>query len=365
MATKTKYKKKHLETVEGRVQVCSLPEVQARDLSHIADGQRLRLIALMEKMWVNGTNLTYFFFKEPAHWRGGTEQEQAVRDAFATWKDLGIGLTFQEVDEAADATIRIGFDHDPREGSWSYVGRDCIDLVPDPAKRTTNFGWDLTTPYGRDTALHELGHAFGFPHEHQNPRAGIVWDEEKVYASLGGPPNNWSRDKTFWNIIRKIPANTVDGSDWDKDSIMHYQFEAGLIEHPSVYQSEPLIPASGLSQRDIETVRRLYPPQAERLPELRPFESQRFTIAAGEQVDFVIKPPVNRQYTLETFGQMDTVMVLFEMREGAPEYMDGDDDSGLNYNAKIISRLQRNREYIIRTRLYFSMAQGSGAIMLY
>ncbi|MGR8998625.1 MAG: matrixin family metalloprotease [Gammaproteobacteria bacterium] len=363
MVEKKKSKHESCETIEGRALYCSLPKVQERDLSHITDGNRLRLIALMEKMWVNGTNLTYFFFKEPAHWRGGSAQEQAVRDAFASWKELGIGLTFQEVDNAADAMIRIGFDQ--TDGSWSYVGRDCIDLVPDPAKRTTNYGWDLTTPYGRDTALHELGHVMGEPHEHQNPKAGIVWDEEKVYESLGGPPNNWSRDQTYWNIIRKIPANTVDGSEWDKDSIMHYQFEAGLIKEPSEYQTRPLIPASGLSQLDIQTARRLYPPLEERLPELRPFESQRFTIAPGEQVDFVIKPSISREYTLQTFGQMDTVMVLFEIRDDTQEYIDGDDDSGLDYNARIVARLHRNRQYLVRTRLYYARAQGSGAIMLY
>ena len=363
MATKKKSKEAAGTNPKGRSLCCALPEVQERDLSHITDGQRLRLIALMDKMWVNGTNITYWFFKQPAHWRGGNKQEKAVRDAFAQWKDLGIGLTFQEVDDAADAMIRIGFDQS--DGSWSYVGRDCIDHAQDPAERTTNFGWDLTTPYGRDTALHELGHVIGFPHEHQNPKAGIVWAKEKVYESFGGPPNNWPRDKTFWNIIRKIPANTVDGSDWDKDSIMHYQFEAGLIEEPPEYQTHPLIPASGLSPLDIETARRLYPEQEERLPELRPFESQRFTIAAGEQVDFAVDPPISREYTIQTFGQMDTVMVLFEMRDGAQEYIDGDDDSGLDYNAKITTRLHRGRKYVVRTRLYFARAQGSGAIMVY
>lgn len=364
MATRRKSKKtESSESKEAMTQCCSLPEVQDRDLSHISDGNRLRLISLMGKMWVNGTNLTYYFFKQPAHWRGGSRQEQAVRDAIAEWKDLGIGLTFEEVNDAADAMIRIGFDQS--DGSWSYLGRDCIDLVRDPARRTTNYGWDLTTPYGRDTALHELGHVLGFPHEHQNPRAGIVWDEEKVYESLGGPPNFWPRERTRWNIIRKIPANTVDGSVWDKDSIMHYQFEAGLIKQPAEYQTQPLIPASGLSQLDKETARRLYPPLEERLPELRAFESQRFTIAAGEQVDFAINPSFSRRYTLQTFGRMDTVMVLFEKRGDALEYMDGDDDSGFSYNAKITAHLHRGREYVVRTRLYYARAQGSGAIMLY
>ncbi|ODS23115.1 hypothetical protein AB835_10680 [Candidatus Endobugula sertula] len=171
---------------ERKSQCCSIPEVQARDLSHITDGTRLRLISKLDRMWVNGTQLTYYFFKEPARWRGGNTQENVVREAFSKWKNLGIGLVFREVQEPEDAIIRIGFDQN--DGSWSYVGRDSIDYASNPHERTTNFGWDLTTTYGQDTALHELGHVLGFPHEHQNPRAGIVWNEEKVYESFGGPP---------------------------------------------------------------------------------------------------------------------------------------------------------------------------------
>ena len=83
---------------EAGTRHCSLPRIQQRILSHISDGRRLRLIRGLEKMWVNGTNLKYYFFREPAAWRGGGDQEQAARDAFSSWKTLGIGLTFQEVD---------------------------------------------------------------------------------------------------------------------------------------------------------------------------------------------------------------------------------------------------------------------------
>jgi hypothetical protein len=38
-----------------------------------------------------------------------------------------------------------------------------------------------------------------------------------VYTSLGGPPNNWPREKTQWNILRKIEPDTVQGSNWDPD----------------------------------------------------------------------------------------------------------------------------------------------------
>ena len=58
-------------------------------------------------------------------------------------------------------------------------------IAADPNERTMNFGWDLTTSYGHDTALHEIGHTLGFPHEHQNPTAGIVWNEPAVLAAWG------------------------------------------------------------------------------------------------------------------------------------------------------------------------------------
>ena len=120
-----------------------------------------------------------------------------------------------------------------------------------------------------------------------------------------------------------------------------------------------------MSQTDIETVQRLYPLLEDHLPELRPFESQRITIGAGEQINLVIRPTMSQEYTLQTFGTLDTVMVLFEQRDGVPEYLSGDDDSGFDHNAKIVVRLQRGREYLVRIRLYHAQSQGSGAIMIY
>ena len=342
---------------------CSLPVVPDRKLDENINTNRESLIRYIEKKWVNHTVLHYHFLEAPAEWRGDDSQKRVVRESFKKWKDLGIGLQFKEVDNSADAEIRIAFEPG---GSWSYVGRDAIDLVQDPNDRTMNFGWDLTTPYGRETALHEIGHALGFPHEHQNPNAGIVWNEEAVYSYFGGAPNYWGRDKAFYNVIRKISPTAVQGSQWDKNSIMHYQFPSGLIVIPERYQNQSLIPEVGLSNMDIEEVRKFYPEDTEQqIPELKPYLSQLVQINSGEQLDFVIQPRVSRKYTIQSFGNMDTVMVLFEDVDGEPVYLSGDDDSATNFNARIEMRLMRGRTFYLRLRLYYADATGQGAVMLW
>lgn len=342
---------------------CNLPPVEPRKLDPNIDSNRESLIRYIEKKWVNHTVLHYHFLRNPSNLRGPEAQMQAVRDAFAEWKGLDIGLEFVEVDTPADAEFRIGFEPG---GAWSYVGRDCVDLVPDRNQQTMNFGWDLTTPYGRDTALHEIGHALGFPHEHQNPNAGIVWDEEAVYRNFSQSPNFWDRDRTFHNIIRKISPQAVAGSTWDRNSVMHYQFQAGLILQPSEFQNSPLIPASGLSDMDKSEVKKFYPPKSPvQWPELEPFLSHLLDMQPGEQLDFIIKPEVSRRYTMQTFGGMDTVMVLFEDDAGESIFLAGDDDSGSNYNSKIELRLIKGRTYFLRLRLYSAGASGVGGVMLW
>lgn len=342
---------------------CELPLVAPRALSTNIDPNRESLIRYIEKKWVNHTVLHYYFMQDRSDLAGPPAQLEAVRNAFDHWKNLGLGLQFIEVNQAVQAELRIGF---APGSSWSYVGRDCIDLVPNRQQQTMNFGWDLTSSYGRDTALHEIGHAMGFPHEHQNHKAGIIWDEEAVYATFAGSPNFWDRDQTYHNIIRKIAPQAVSGSSWDKNSVMHYQFQAGLILHPPGYENQPLIPAPGLSEMDEQEARKFYPDDsAGQWPELIPYLSHKLDIKPGEQFDFIIKPELSRTYSMQTFGSMDTVMVLFEDDDGESIFLAGDDDSGTNYNSSIELRLINGRRYYLRLRLYSAGASGEGGVMLW
>lgn len=349
--------------------LCTLPNLPERPLPPDLHPGRARLIRLNEKKWVNGTVLSYYFFDRPSDgpggaWVGGEDQKAVVRRAFRHWKDLGLGLEFREAQAREEAELRIGFHRG--DGSWSYVGRDAIDVASDPDERTMNFGWDLTTDWGWETALHEIGHALGFPHEHQNPNSTLVWNEPAVLTYFGGPPNNWDEATTRWNILRRLPPSDVTGTEWDPNSIMHYSFPPGVIERPEAYRAG-LRPEPGLSERDKQAARAFYPaPEAPEEHELRAFESQRLVIQPSQQMDFVIRPRLTRTYTLQTFGESDTVIVLFVRRsDGATQYVDGDDDSGHRRNARIRARLYRGFDYVLRVRLYFAHLSGETAVMMW
>ncbi|MFD4570712.1 M12 family metallopeptidase [Streptomyces sp. NPDC058417] len=336
-----------------------------------------RLGALLggHRMWLNGTVLHYCFLDGGTDgsvipvpgsgatrwvsWVGDKEQRDVVRDGFRAWEDLGIGVSFAEVSDRTEAELRIGFQHG--DGSWSAVGRDALRVGLH--ERTMNFGWDLTPPGERATALHGIGHALGMQHEHQSPYAGIHWDDEAVYADLAGPPHHWSRDRTYLNVLRKLDPAEANGSVWDPHSVMQYPLPAGLVLEPEQFRGG-IQPPGGLSPLDKEFVLRWYPPRGtSRPPALVPFRSARLTLASGEQADFTVEPPETRAYTLAAFGEADTVVVLFEERGGEPRFLAGHDDGGTPGNATITARLVKGRRYTVRVRLYSGWGSGETAVM--
>ncbi len=355
---------------------CCLRPERVRTFAPEVTPGRLELIVRSASKWVNGTVLRYYFFDKPTDgeqvvytdgtsewvpWTTTAAEKEVVRQAFAVWKEVGVGLEFKEVATREEAEVRIGFMRG--DGAWSYLGKGVRDHGPN--ERTMNFGWDLTRHATEiDTAVHEIGHTLGFPHEHQNPNAGILWDEEAVYTSLAAPPNKWSRDKTFWNIIRKIEADSVQGSSWDPNSIMHYPFESGLIKQPAEYRTG-LNPAGGLSPRDKTWVKTFYPPLAETdYTPLVPMVSAALPLQPAEQKNFRIAPTATRDYEIRTFGTSDTVVVLFVEEGGELQFLAGDDDSGEDRNAYLKVKLFKERKYVLRVRLYYAEA-GETAVMLW
>ncbi|HEX6751116.1 MAG TPA: hypothetical protein VF092_27750 [Longimicrobium sp.] len=325
-----------------------------------ADPRRAAAIILGRSKWANGTVLHYCFFGGGSRYAVSKAQADAVRQAFATWKAVGIGLEFKEVSQLSEAEVRIGYS--TADGiSASAVGREVLTVpLNEP---TTVYGWDLTTPYGRGTALHELGHVFGMEHEHQNPFAGIKWHEQAVYDALAKPPNRWDRSTTYHNILEKLSPQQVQGSSWDPDSIMEYEFEPGLIDEPEQYDVNGLTPPGTLSKADKEWALKWYPPMKAAISTLQPFQVAAVDLAAGQQVDFVLRPAESRKYRIETKGASDTLLLLFEDVNGEPRFLAGDDDSGEDRNASIAYKLFSGRSYIARLRLYYPGQSGKTSLI--
>jgi len=173
------------EPYESQIAYCSMPVVLPPRFPEITDSARLEAILTTAEKWVNGTVLRYYFFdrdtdgayvtfddgtREWRPWTTDAAHKDLVRSAFEHWKEQGIGLDFLEVQDRGEAEVRIGFMRG--DGHWSGLGRDILNRGVND--RTMNLGQSLLgTSRGFDTAMHEIGHTLGLPHEHQNPFAGI------------------------------------------------------------------------------------------------------------------------------------------------------------------------------------------------
>lgn len=196
--------------------------------------------------------------------------------------DFGLDNTTGEyrqwspTDTAFKSNIRIGFD---QNGYWSLVGRDSSDpSLIGPGEASMNlegFVEDLPSDWAA-TARHEMGHALGFHHEHQNPRGGcdeeFRWNDAPdgtpgIYTTLGGPPNYWPKSQVDFNLRQLPNSDAYVASAHDPLSIMHYSFPSWMFVHGD--HSHCFVPRNvTLSEQDRVGMKTTYPMSAASAKEL-------------------------------------------------------------------------------------------------
>jgi serralysin len=212
-------------------------------LESLPDRQRLAIITA--KKWPK-RKLTVAFLD------GERKVQNKVKRYAKTWSSFAkVNLSFVA---GTNADIRIAFEEG--DGSWSYIGTDAISI--DHNEPTMNFGWlteeSADKEYSR-VVIHEFGHALGSIHEHQNPSANIPWKKEAVYAELGGPPNNWSKEQVDHNLFARYSKTITQFTAFDPNSIMLYPIPARWTTNNQAIGGDN----SELSKSDKDFIKIIYP----------------------------------------------------------------------------------------------------------
>ena len=234
------------ENRENEPKIRRLPGVSAHPVKiSIETGKRWRSGRVLGVRFLDGTAL----------------QKEKVRQYAAEWsKHANIRFKFG-AGTGSGAEIRVSFEFDPGS-SWSAVGTDCLERRWFPlSEPTMNYGWfDDETPEAeyRRVILHEFGHAIGAIHEHSVPTGGIRWNVPAVYKYFSGPPNNWSKEDIDFNIIQKYSVDQINGTRFDKRSIMLYRFPRQLILAPPSLRVAGTSENTNLSTRDKRFIGEFY-----------------------------------------------------------------------------------------------------------
>lgn len=329
-----------------RTKIC-IDRILPRDMMRLQPTARragvTRAISPIGKAWMNGSTLRVRF-------NGGTSAQQKIAREQAGWWGQVANLKF-DFNNAPNAEIRITFD--PQDGAWSYIGTDCRSIPLNEA--TMNLGF-----LDGGTAAHEFGHAIGLAHEHQNPAGGIQWNEQMVIQELAKSPNFWDEATARHNVLSKYTADQLNGTGFDRDSIMLYFFPASWTTNGIATKANDV-----LSKLDKEFIAgaKMYPntggttSTATELKVNAPKRTPATIGKVGEEDLFKFTVTTGGRYVIDTRGPTDVVMKLFGPNSETA-LMAEDDDSGIDANARIAANLIAG-DYFVQVR-HYNRASGMG-----
>lgn len=213
------------------------------DLIKQQQPDKFRATATNNKLWPVGAKIRIRFLD------GSEKLRTRVMEAAKEWTKYA-NLSFEQ-STFAESEVRVSFKADP--SSWSYVGTDAI-VIP-KKEPTMNFGWltdDSSDEAVRPEVLREFGLAIGLIHEHQNPNAVNLWNQNAVIRFYSGAPTNWSKAQIEESILRR--ATIANYREFDSKSIMMFAFPGELFKN-GIGTGKNI----ELSKSDKEFIAKLYP----------------------------------------------------------------------------------------------------------
>jgi hypothetical protein len=200
---------------------------------------------------------------------GGSAARDRVASLAVKWTvgtslqfDFGPAGSRRTCDQANPSNIRISF---KGVGYWAHVGTNATYLAVNTPTMGLG-GLDKTDMTEQDEGIvvHEFGHAIGFEHEHQSPKAKCEEQFDwpyiyKEYAAFG-----WKKDDVDFNMKRITEPMRRDGllaTEFDRSSVMLYFHEPEYFLNGE--KSDCYVPRknSSPSATDLEAARLMYPPR--------------------------------------------------------------------------------------------------------
>jgi hypothetical protein len=216
-------------------------------------------------LWKNSSTLDVQFLDYPTKW----EQWQKAWVAYIITTTIMVYANINFVFHIDSSTIprtkicEIRISCDQSQGCYSLLGTYSLLININPANvayfNSMNIGWfdapfsysftvddvSYTTPSffyrgGYDGAggsiIHEFGHALGMKHELQSPfQNNIQWNKNVVYKYFADKDHgNWSKEIVDYNILDPISHVGLNGSAFDRYSIMKYVLPSSLLLNPTL-----------------------------------------------------------------------------------------------------------------------------------
>jgi hypothetical protein len=219
-------------------------------------------VAVTDKLWAYEDTIRIKFLN------GGPAIRAKVVEYGSEWQEY-INLTFEYVDDNADADVKIGFDYDPYPYvSWVTVGTDCRGIPQDEPSinivgRTDEYGEDLDDPYYepflRADVLRAYGAMLGLGFEHRSPDSPITFKNPSIALNRNRLIGHFGTDinTILDEIIALYTTDQTKYTDFDITSIMVLPMPSYLLQNPpNNYPSEGNFE---LSQTDKCFIAMLYP----------------------------------------------------------------------------------------------------------